>query len=155
MAIDRSTLKLPFDPGDWVDADRMMFHACFVILGDFVENELGKDEDGDGHCGYRLHAADIEDDDPSGLPAEPSRDRKAIDLWLWYRDEYPKLVEDYCADIAECYSGDLKTEEMLNGLHLITSLGQIKEPKYPYDYPEVVADEKLRELIEIRKSLWT
>ena len=148
------TLKLPFERGEWCDADERIFQACFTILRQFVEDELGTEQD--DYRGYRLHSADIEPEDPSGLAPRRSSDKDAIDLWLWYRDELPKLEADYAQDISECFSGEWKTQPV-PGLPLreITDFGKVREPKFPYDYPEIVKDKKLRELIELRCSLWT
>lgn len=143
------TLKLPFKPDEWRDADERIFHACFTILGQFVENELGTkpwrfgDEESEMHRGYRPHF--VGDDHP-----------KAIDLWLWYRDELPKLEEDYARDLNECYSGEFKTRPVGDsGMREVVDFGRVKEPKYPHDYPDTVKHEKLAELMAIRTALWT
>lgn len=143
--IDFSKLKLPIDKDEWWDADYRMFLACFTILGQFVEEELGPaNDDEDAYRGYRLHSVD------GGEP-------KAIDLWLWYRDELPKLIAEYNQDIQECYTGEWKTEpvEGLPGYQRIVDFGEVREPKFPHDYPEIVKDQKLKELMEIRRTLWT
>lgn len=136
---DFSTLPLPFEKGDCPDADERMFQACFTILGQFVENELGrpeKEDEEDSYRGYRLHF-------------EGNNNPKAIDLWLWYKNELPELERAYEQDLAESYSGDIKT------VAGVVDFGRVREPKFPYDYPETVKDEKLRELLEIRRALWT
>jgi hypothetical protein len=79
-------VKTNLKPG-WHDVDEVMFHACFSLLGRFVEKELGiatVDYTLEyGHYrGYRIHAAG-------------DRDEKAIDLWLWYKFDLPKLEENY------------------------------------------------------------
>lgn len=69
----RHIIKLPIKPS-YIDVDEMMFLACFEALGDFVEYELGKKEEFSEwptYKGYRLH----------------SSNEKAIDLWLWYKEE--------------------------------------------------------------------
>jgi hypothetical protein len=93
---DFSTLQLPIKPGVWVDADERMFHACFTILGQYVDGELG---------------------------GEPSVeiDKTAIALWRWYRNELPGLEE--------------------------------REPP-PYTHLDDLKDQKLKELIAIRRHLW-
>lgn len=143
---DFSTLALPYKKGEWYDADYRMFDACFAILGQFVEGELGPAEDPAGlasgvYRGYRLHSGDEE----------------AIDLWLWYRDELPRLQKDYDDDIAECFSGGLITRPSKDcpSCTEIVSFGQVRETKYPYDWPETVREEKLAALMRIRRSLWT
>lgn len=143
MKIDYSTLRLPIEPGEWCDADERMFQACFTILGQFVEEELGQAKPGGPeHRGYRLHSV-------GGI--EP----KAIDLWIWYRDELPTLEAEYDQDLCECYSGDMKTELTAEGLRKIIDFGKVREPKFPHDYPELVKEEKLAELMAIRRGLWT
>lgn len=139
---DFSILKLPYEPGEWRDADYRMFEACFAILGQFVEDELQRStpedvEHNSDYRGYRLHSCG-------------GHDEKAIDLWLWYRDELPKLEEDYVQDIRQAY-GDRLT---FNDDGSVTHNGSGKL-KYQYDFPEQVKDEKLRELIALRRSLWT
>ncbi len=144
--LDFSTLKLPIKKGKWRDADDRMFHACFVILGQYVEGELGTKPWSGGeeamYRGYRRHSGG-------------DSDEKAIDLWLWYRDELPALQQDYARDLNECYSGGLTTQKNADGLREVISFGCVREPKYTHDYPETVKDAKLRELIDLRMALWT
>ena len=122
MTPDYSTLALPFEKGEVVDADQRMFEACFAILGQYVESELGASSDTEEvYRGYRLHSTD-------------GNDEKAIELWLWYKNELPTLE----ADCQKSFSGQLKTE-----------------PKFRHFFPEIVKDHKLRELIDLRRSLWT
>lgn len=142
---DFSTLALPIEPGDWCDADNRIFHACFTILGQFVEDELKVRDDtpqDEIYRGYRPHF-------------EGAEHPKAIDLWLWYRDELPALEKAYDDDVSECFSGKLVTEPAGDGLRRIVSLGKVREPKFPHDYPGTVRNEKLWELMTIRRSLWT
>ena len=141
--IDFSKLKLPIDKDEWWDADYRMFLACFTILGQFVEEELGQADGEDSYRGYRLHSVD---------GWEP----KAIDLWLWYRDELPKLIEEVDADLNECYTGDIKTQpSAVPGFREVVDWGKVREPKFPFDHVESVKDQKLKELMEIRRTLWT
>lgn len=150
MTIDRSTLALPFTPGEWVDADEVMFQACFTILAGFVTEELGPIADAASESqyrGYRVHCA-------SGT------DQQAIDLFLWYRDELPALEQDYQADLRQCFTGTITTAPVPGplgaaGCRQIIDFGKVQEPKYPYDHVATVKDQKLRELIEIRQYLWT
>lgn len=124
---DFSILKLPIEPDEWRDADDRMFHACFTVLGQFVEVELGTEAwDGNEeglYRGYRRHSRD-------------DFEAKAIDLWLWYRDELPKLEKEYDDDLREW-------------------LEEMRHPKFSYGYPDEVKNDKLAELIRIRRSLWT
>lgn len=121
--INFTTLKLPYEKGEWRDADQRIFDACFIILGQYVEEELGSSEDaGSSHKGYRLHS------DDKGEPL-------AIDLWLWYRDELPILQKSYSDHVKACF---------IKRYH-----------KYPHEHPEIIKDQKLRELIEIRRGRWT
>lgn len=153
-----NVLKMPYAPDEWCDADDRMFEACFAILRQFVEDELGKAGAGDSeYRGYRLHAADIGPDDLSGMPPQRSSDKDAIDLWLWYRDDLPALEADYDADIMRCYGGGgvatfLPTDNPMLREIKVTPRA---EPKYPYDFPGTVKDKKLQELIALRRSLWT
>jgi len=117
-------VRLLTEPG-YRDVDFRMAAACFALLGEFVEKELGaagegaeegNEEDGDKDerlwRGFRLHSMG-------------GTDEKAIDLWLWYRDEFPKLSHVPAED----------------------GLGR-KDP-------DDVLDEKLGELMALRRSLWT
>lgn len=108
------------------DADERMFHACFSILGEFVEEELGTTSQGYDkeqsrlYRGYRLHSAN-------------DRDKAAIDLWLWYRDDLP-------GETALC---DRNIADM--------------PPDNPVDHEQILQnlkDQKLRDLINIRRQLW-
>ena len=151
-------LRLPINPDEWCDADERIFLAGFAVLTQFVESELGEAEEGDAsHRGYRLHSADIEPNDPSGLEPRRSSDRDAIDLYLWHRDELPRLEADYDAEVRRCYGGDgVMTFAPTGNPHLRQIEVKPKgEMKYPYNYPEQVKDEKLRQLMELRRSLWT
>lgn len=143
------TLALPFEPGEWCDADERMFQACFTILGQFVEDELGREPwectggEETMYRGYRRHF-------------EGDGNRKAIDLWLWYRDELPVIEADYAQDMSECYSGTMITEPVGDtGMRRVVSTGRVREPKFEYEWPEIVKDTKLRELMDLRRSLWT
>jgi hypothetical protein len=69
--IVKTTLK----PG-FYDIDDVMFHACFALLGRFVENELGRSSKTDSYRGYRI--------DNFCNKQTGNDDKKAIDLWLWY-----------------------------------------------------------------------
>ena len=71
-------LMLPFDIS--MEMSEMMFHACFAVLGKFVEEQLGPPlRRGDKrYRGYRLHR-------------DSSAEQRAIDLWLWYTEELPAL----------------------------------------------------------------
>lgn len=68
----------------YADVDRRMWFACFALLGEFVEKELGRETTEDRHedCyrGYRLHSAG-------------GTDEKAIDLWLWYLEQKARGFE--------------------------------------------------------------
>ncbi len=137
-------LKLPL-PYTWTDADERMFVACFVILGQFVEDELGiKAWFGSDtlYKGYRRHS-------------DGGTDEQAIDLWLWYKNDLSALEKDYSDDIRACYSGKMVWKDAGNGLSELVDTGRTKEPKYEYGHVENVKDQKLKELIELRQSLWT
>jgi hypothetical protein len=108
------------------DADERMFHACFSILGEFVEEELGTTSQGYDkersrlYRGYRLHSAN-------------DRDKAAIDLWLWYRDDLPREMA-VCDHVITTMTADnlIDHEQILQNLK----------------------DQKLRDLINIRRQLW-
>ncbi len=144
--IDRDhVMKLPI-AGHWVDSDERMFLACFQALRYFVEEELGLPSKEWGlesqYRGYRLHSAE-------------GTDQKAIDLWLWYRDELPKLEQEYNDEVRACYGGTTTFGPLdHNGLREV-HVNPRREMKFPHDWPETVKDEKLRELIELRRYLWT
>ena len=153
-------LALPFGADEWCDADERMFQACFTILGQFVEEELGKPDEedekwGSVHRGYRLHSADIEEGDPSGAPPAPSSDRTAIDLWLWYKEELPKIEQEYADELHRCFGGDVIKTKILSDGSRISTVEPHEEMKFPHDYPEIVKDEKLFELMKLRTALWT
>jgi hypothetical protein len=146
------TLNLPIEKTEWMDADGRIFLACFTILGQFVENELGtkpwsyQTED----CMYRGYRQHFAGDNHA----------RAIDLWLWYKDELPKIVEEVDADIHRVYGGDDVLQ--FGEINPATGVGELKikrngEPKFPYDYVESLKTEKLNELMKLRAKggLWT
>lgn len=121
---DFSTLNLPYKKKEWVDADQRMFDACFVILGQYVEEELGKTlEKDNSYNGYNLFSTNEDE-------------KTAIDLWIWYSEELPRIIKDVDEDT-------LKWADDKN-----------HKSKYDYDYIENLQTIKLNELMSIRKSLW-
>lgn len=142
---DHGTLKLPFEPNEFVEIEERMFHACFTLLGDFVENQLGTKEwfenSNSMYRGYRCHFAG-------------NTNEKAIDLWLWYRDELEVLEEDYARDVNEYYEDrPLKRGPGWIGPVAIENPRSL-ELKYPYGYIKEVKSQKLTELIAMRRNLW-
>jgi hypothetical protein len=148
---------LNIEPTSWTDVDTRMLHACFTLLGSFVEDELGKISleykkkypDCD-YKGYRLHSCG-------------GHDEKAIDLWLWYKEELPKekkAYEEYL-DKKYCNMKMVKGEGTFSFQGVARDVeGQEKyEPEdkkhLGYDYIEALQDKKLMELIELRRTLWT
>jgi hypothetical protein len=127
---DFSNLRLPFTAGLWVDADERMFHACFTILGQFVEVELGAAADAPdastNYRDYRVHAAD-------------GFDEKAIDLWLWYRDELPRLRQTFEECVGDNRPISRKSKEIAQMENAL----------------EAMKDQKLREVLALRRHLWT
>lgn len=101
----------------YADVDHRMFLACFALLGEFVEHELGRAEDGEGYRGYNLHRADEE--------GRVNPERKAIDLWLWY-------VAEREGNFNPLFDDDPTAIEH-----------------------DALYDRRLRELIDIRRALWT
>lgn len=140
-----NNLKLPISSNNWVDADERMFLACFEILGQFVEKELGRKpwdfkEYGKSpmYKGYRLHSAG------DGEKCE----KKAIRLWIWYSQELPKLIVDYNKDTESQFIDD---ENAALGMRINPDY----TPKYNYGFIDNIKDKKLKELIKIRRGLWT
>jgi hypothetical protein len=150
-------LNLGITPG-WYDTDYRMFHACFALLGQFVEQELGRmspDEakaaygytaDECHYKGYRLHSCG-------------GHDEQAIDLWLWYKIELPAEERAVDAEILELY-GNAKfkfTSTLVDEPGLSEAAAPIpkRTAKYEHDYIENLMDDKLRQLIELRRCLWT
>lgn len=151
-------LALPFEPDEWCDADERMFQACFAILRQYVEDELGTEfAEGDGYRGFRLHSADIEPGDPSGAPPASSKDRDAIDLWLWYRDDLPRIEKEYADEVHRCFGGEGVMTTAPSDHPMLRQIIITPHDKmiFPHNYPETVKDEKLKELIELRRCLWT
>lgn len=128
-------VRLRMEPG-YRDVDFRMAAACFALLGEFVEKELGavdagaKGGTGEGGKGGAGEEDEDEDEDRCSwrgfrLHSMGGTDERAIDLWLWYRDEFPKLSHGPAAD------------------------GLARKD------PDDVLDEKLGELMALRRSLWT
>lgn len=137
------TIQLPIGEGGWMDADHRIFEACFLILGQFVEGELGKidNEDDEEDCsyrGYRLHS-------------EGENDKKAIDLWIWYKDELEIIKKDVSLDIKLQFVNVPKDNS--NTLGYMTLIGYKR--KYGNNYINELCDKKLDELMIIRRTLWT
>jgi len=67
-------IKIPeLKNSKWTDKDIVLFFSCFCILGQFVENELGlEDNPKKAYRGYRVHFIG-------------KRQRRLIDLWLWFK----------------------------------------------------------------------
>jgi hypothetical protein len=140
----------------WTDSDERMFQACFTILGEYVENELGTvnwypDQPDCMYRGYRQHAQ--------------NGDAPLIDLWLWYLKELPQEEIEYANYIDKKYANTrIVTKPSVNHKDLLEMHieGQVtteieKDQKYDSgpDYIEELKDKKLKELICLRRTMWT
>lgn len=151
-------LNLGIAPGCY-DTDYRMFHACFALLGQFVEQELGRmpiDEakaaygDNADEChykGYRLHSCG-------------GHDERAIDLWLWYKVELPAEERAVDEEILELYgNAKFKFTPPVDAPGLSEAVAahipKRAAAKYEHDYIENLMDDKLRQLMELRRYLWT
>jgi hypothetical protein len=116
----------------WRDCDERMFHACFSLLGQFVEKELGLvtaknalTNPNEQHRGYNfIHKGN----------------EAIIDLWLWYKLQLPieqKISNDY-------YDDKLPKDSIAYQKH-----------KEDFDYLLHLKDTKFNELMALRRSLWT
>lgn len=138
-------------PTSFHDIDHIMFHACFTLLGKFVENELGKsDNDNESYRGYRLHSVD-------------DRNKIAIDLWLWYTTERDVEIKKYNEYLNRKFPKGSFVFDEHDDSDSVAELLQIKntnttaeeDEKYDYHFVDDQDDLKLRELMEIRTRLWT
>lgn len=130
----------------YMDTDDRMFHAMFALLGQYVEIELGPvtvDMSRQEHQNEMEYQARCEQDGEPfsiGEMVEQTRfthrnyrlhsgcDEVPIDLWIWYKHEYPK----------QCQNPAMwKTQE--DGTRLI----------------DEIKDEKLTQLFTLRRTLWT
>lgn len=150
------------DPHDFHEVDELMFHACFRILGSYVEDQLGRPTEKDHeravksqypyeitiHRGYRVHNDRY---DPEG-----------IDLWLWYRDELPEVKRRYDDLVHMIHAGktirigdapDTSTPEQI----MMRTVGRmLMKEEFGDDSRHAIAkleDEKLTKLIAIRRYL--
>ena len=135
----------------WIDPDERMFHACFSILGEFVEKELGpvklNSPDYRMDCqyrGYRLHSYG---------------DESAIDMWCWYKWDLPKEIEAHDNWLDRKYA-NCRPIISEGSFSFTPAQEQPDDEKYETDgmqkdYIEALKDKKLRELIDMRRSLWT
>ena len=139
-----NVLRLPFESTDWVDADYRMFHACFEILGQFVNDELGvadpkqiDDENEDTYRGYKIWSVGHDE-------------QAAIDLWIWYRDELPVIKQAHSDELAMIYNPDqyLENHPEVDRKDLPTTC------KFGPDYLDDLCDQKFNDLMAIRRSLW-
>jgi len=103
-------LQLDINRYKWMDSCDLLFHANFAVLKHFVEYELGQSDKPNNYRGYRLH----------------SNEESIIDLYLWYRDEFPQEKKDFS-----------------------------NNNKYPSNWLDDRIDKKLQELVDLRRSLWT
>ena len=94
---------------------KVFFEFKAMVSNDYFANPYNPY---DHYCGYRLHSYG-------------GGNEKAIDLWLWYRHQLPKLYHDSNQN----YQSFLEK----NGHH----------------YIENMKDQKFKELIEMRGRLWT
>jgi len=113
-------VKTDLTPGFHEIEDRM-FSACFFLLKEFVERDLGTenyfpDKPECMYKGYRKHFAD-----DSLNPA--------IDLYLWYRHDYPTLKKACWEEV-----NYRKRQTLLDSL-------------------EVLENAKLLELVSLRRNL--
>lgn len=163
------TVKIP--PCHY-STDEAMFHACFVLLGKYVEEELGpapseKEQywnkkiwgyETPTYNGYRLH----------------SNDEEAIDLWIWYSQTRNKIIKkenellrqvygpidgikrDMFSNIAEPLHVATKREEYYKEWqsYLALHYGLEKISGHPRRSEDLDCD-KLAELMKIRRNLWT
>lgn len=135
-------LKLPFSKTEWVDADERIFEACFTILGQFVENELGlckKTNSPDQHLGYRLHS-------------EGETDITAIDLWVWYKEYYNNIQNDVDKDYTLSYIKVPQSDKS----SVFSGMLDVKNYHKKYDDNDIhkLKNEKLSKIMEIRSELW-
>jgi hypothetical protein len=107
------------------DVDEIMFRACFALLRKYVEIELGREAWFGPDAMYRGYR----------LHSTGDSDKKAIDLWIWYSRVLPVLEAEENAD----YTG---------------FQGKYGHPN-EYDVLENIKEEKLAELIRMRRTLWT
>lgn len=141
-----NTLKLPYEDTQWVDADQRIFDACFTILGQYVEGELGRFEDvnsEDQYLGYMLHSS-------SGT------DEKAIELWIWYNEYLEKIIKDSDKDYSMSYIS-VPENNASGPKNIFAGMLNVDGFNKKYQYQEIsdLMGEKLSELMEIRTGLWT
>lgn len=151
--------------------DTGIFNASFVLLGKFVEEELGKAPSEkeqqeniqlwgyriDTYRGYRLH----------------SNNHEAIDLWLWYKNERQKAlneeirlqrfaygrIDQYEFDFTSSLTEPEEIKQKRNDYY--RALSEFKKKSFgTFDdgterESEDLDDEKLLHLMSIRRTLWT
>lgn len=85
------TLNIPTIENEYTDRDEVMLHAVFAVLVEFVEEEWH------GVCEqYDQAQIDMETDE-NGKDTLILQNKEKKDLWelyLWWKNEYPKLWAD-------------------------------------------------------------
>ena len=81
----------------WTDKDYVMFHACFTLLCDFVENEYANYDGGfEKYVEWCESLVDTEMGDTNNVEGN----RKLLELYEWYTDhdwkEDVRLPDDHC-----------------------------------------------------------
>ncbi len=113
-------------------SERMLF-ACFNTLCEYVEEREGREK-------FAEHIEMLKDlEDPP--TAQIERETKALELYIWWRDEMPKL------------------HAKLDGMRRDRSApGYEEKLRESWDFEqeiERITTEKLKELMDIRGGLWT
>jgi hypothetical protein len=106
-------LRIPtLSHDDYVDKDYIMLHAVFAILVHFVEDECGGklkfylDED--------LNNMFTNEEERKTLVQSNEDNKKLYDLYLWWKNEYPKLEKDPTWHIKGYDEETAKMNEVIN-----------------------------------------
>ena len=153
-------------PG-YYDHDTRMLHACFVLLGEYIEEEGGELKLRDWSAELRSRP---DPNAPEGMDnAQADKQDEAVTLWHWWKIEKPadeKRRDEMCHEL---FGGTnarrlKKVEGKIDGEELY----EMKAPERSLEWKEkykifraldekIHSDEQtmLHRLIDIRQGLWT
>ena len=147
-------------PG-YYDQDTRMLHACFSLLGDYIEEEGGADKL--AQWSQEL-MAEPDKNAPEGMQmGQAQRQNEALSLWRWWTVEKPadeKLRDELLHDLYG--NRRLRTRPVMGGeleeilLPEFTEDERTKEKRFRALEAKIDDDEQvmLHRLIDIRGSLW-
>ena len=150
-------------PG-YYDQDTRMLHACFALLGDYIEEEGGEQKLRDWSAELRSRP---DPNAPEGMDtAHADKQDEAVILWRWWKVEKPadeKRRDEMCHEL---FGGDngFQTKPVEGCDRVVEWVQPERSPEWEEKYKvfralddKIDNDEQamLHRLINIRQGLWT